>query len=48
MLLRNMRQEMITPDELNIQLRKQGVERCSEVRRAYIEGDGRISVHAER
>jgi uncharacterized membrane protein YcaP (DUF421 family) len=44
MLRRNMRQEMITPEELNSQLRQQGIESCSEVKRAYIEGDGRISV----
>jgi uncharacterized membrane protein YcaP (DUF421 family) len=44
MLFRNMRQEMITTEELNSQLRQQGVEHCSEVKRAYIEGDGRISI----
>ncbi len=44
MIFRNMRQEMITTDELNSQLRQQGVENCSEVKRAYIEGDGRISI----
>lgn len=44
MIFRNMRQEMITTDELSSQLRQQGVEHCSEVKLAYIEGDGRISV----
>lgn len=44
MLFRNMRQEMITTDELNSQLRQQGIAHCSQVKRAYIEGDGRISV----
>ncbi|WP_114942923.1 DUF421 domain-containing protein [Microvirga calopogonii] len=44
MLPRNMRQEMITTEELNSQLREQGIEHCSEVKRAYIEGDGTISV----
>jgi len=44
MIFRNMRQEMITTEELNSQLRQQGVEHCSEVKSAYIEGDGRISV----
>lgn len=44
MIPKNMRQEMITTDELNSQLRQQGVEHCSEVKRAYIEGDGTISV----
>jgi uncharacterized membrane protein YcaP (DUF421 family) len=44
MLFRNMRQEMITAEELNSQLRQQGVEHCSEVKKAYIEGDGSISI----
>ena len=41
---RNMRQEMITEDELMGKLRKQGVERIEEVKKAYMEGDGEISV----
>jgi uncharacterized membrane protein YcaP (DUF421 family) len=44
MLFQNMRKEMITADELNSQLRQQGIEGCHEVKDAYIEGDGRISV----
>ena len=44
MLVRNMRQEMITAEELNSQLRQQGIESCAEVKEAYIEGDGRISI----
>jgi uncharacterized membrane protein YcaP (DUF421 family) len=44
MLPRNMRQEMITTDELNSQLRQQGIEHCSDVKMAYIEGDGSISI----
>lgn len=44
MIHRNMRQEMITPDELNSQLRQQGIESCEEVKEAFIEGDGRISI----
>ena len=40
----NMRKDLITEDELMNQLRLQGVEQVSEVKRAYIEGDGRISV----
>lgn len=44
MIFRNMRQEMITTEELTSQLRQQGVEHCSEVKLAYIEGDGRISI----
>lgn len=44
MLPRNMRQELITREELMSQLRQQGIERCEEVQGAYIEGDGRISI----
>jgi uncharacterized membrane protein YcaP (DUF421 family) len=44
MLVRNMCQEMITAEELNSQLRQQGIESCDEVKEAYIEGDGRISI----
>jgi uncharacterized membrane protein YcaP (DUF421 family) len=41
---RNLRQEMITEDELMGHLRENGVERIEEVKKAYLEGDGRISV----
>jgi uncharacterized membrane protein YcaP (DUF421 family) len=44
MLFRNMRQETITEEELNSQLRQQGIKSCDEVREAFIEGDGRISI----
>jgi uncharacterized membrane protein YcaP (DUF421 family) len=44
MLRRNMRQEMITEEELMGQLRERGAERIDEVKKAYMEGDGRISV----
>jgi uncharacterized membrane protein YcaP (DUF421 family) len=44
MLPRNMRKEMITTDELTSQLRQQGIEHCSDVKRAFFEGDGSISV----
>jgi uncharacterized membrane protein YcaP (DUF421 family) len=44
LLWRNMRQEMITEDELMGKLREHGVERIEEVKKAYLEGDGRISV----
>jgi uncharacterized membrane protein YcaP (DUF421 family) len=44
MLRRNMRQEMITEDELMSKLREQGVENVSEVKKAYLEGDGQVSV----
>jgi uncharacterized membrane protein YcaP (DUF421 family) len=41
---RNMRQEMITEEELMGQLREHGIERIEEVKKSYMEGDGRISV----
>jgi uncharacterized membrane protein YcaP (DUF421 family) len=50
MLRRNMRQELITEDELMMQLRQQGLDEVSDVKEAYIESDGRISVirHKQR
>jgi len=44
MLRRNMRQELITEDELMMQLREQGLDNASKVKEAYIESDGQISV----
>jgi len=44
MLRRNMRQELITEQELMTTLRHQGVERLEDVKIACMEGDGRISV----
>jgi uncharacterized membrane protein YcaP (DUF421 family) len=44
LLRRNMRQELITEAELWTELRKQGVEQLDEVAKAFMEGDGRISV----
>ncbi|MDX2096791.1 MAG: DUF421 domain-containing protein [Leptolyngbyaceae cyanobacterium bins.59] len=41
---RNMRQELLTEGELMTQLRQQGVDDLMEVKMAYMEGDGRISV----
>jgi uncharacterized membrane protein YcaP (DUF421 family) len=43
-LRRNLRQEMLTLDDLMEQLREQGVEQVSEVRRCWLEGDGHLSV----
>ncbi|HEX8560298.1 MAG TPA: YetF domain-containing protein [Pyrinomonadaceae bacterium] len=43
-LRQNLRKEMISMDELQSQLREQGVSDLSEVRRCYLEGDGRVSV----
>lgn len=44
MLYRNMRREFITEDELMMQLREQGLNDVSQVKEAYIESDGRVSV----
>jgi uncharacterized membrane protein YcaP (DUF421 family) len=41
---RNLRQEMISIDELMTKLREQGVERVEDVKKSYLEGDGHISV----
>lgn len=45
-LWRNMRRELITEDELMTQLRRAGVEELNQVRAAYMEGDGHISIIA--
>jgi uncharacterized membrane protein YcaP (DUF421 family) len=44
LLRKNMAQEMITDEELISQLRQQGVDDPGQVKRAFLEGDGRISV----
>lgn len=44
MLRKNMRAELVTPEELMAQLREQGIEDCAQVKRAYMEADGKISV----
>ena len=44
MQLRNMRREYITREELDEKLREQGVASLAEVKVAYLEGDGQISV----
>ncbi|HSA99614.1 MAG TPA: YetF domain-containing protein [Anaerolineales bacterium] len=44
LLRRNMRHELITEDELMMELRQQGLEDVSKVKQVYIESDGRISV----
>lgn len=41
---RNLKQEMITQEELMGQLREQGVETVKEVQKCYLEADGQISV----
>ena len=44
MLIRNMRRELITDEELWSRLRQAGVESLDEVKEAYIESDGQISI----
>lgn len=44
MMLRNMRHELVTRDELESMLREQGVDDIAQVKEAYLEGDGKISV----
>lgn len=44
MLRHNMRRQLITEEELMTQLHEQGVDQVSEVKRCWLEGDGRISV----
>ena len=44
MQLRNMRREYITKEELEQKLREQGIARLADVKMAYLEGDGQISV----
>jgi len=41
---RNLRQEYITLEELHEKLREQGIEKITEVKSAFLEGDGQISV----
>ena len=43
-LRRNMRQELVTMDELLSKLREEGVESPNDVQRAFMEPDGNISV----
>lgn len=44
LLRRNMRKEFVTEDELMAQVREEGLEGFSQVKAAYIEADGRISI----
>jgi uncharacterized membrane protein YcaP (DUF421 family) len=45
-LARNLRQELMTRADLEAQLREHGIARVADVRRAFIESDGRLSVIA--
>ncbi len=40
---RNMRKELLTKDELMAHMRENGIEAISEIKRAFVEGDGNIS-----
>ena len=44
LLRRNLRQELITEDEVKSQLREQGLEDWAQVKEAFMESDGHISV----
>jgi len=44
LLRRNMRKELITDEDLMMQLREQGISDISKVKKAYMESDGHISV----
>lgn len=47
-LRRNLRREFMTEDELDAQLRLQGIDAVDDVARAFVEPDGRISVIRKR
>jgi uncharacterized membrane protein YcaP (DUF421 family) len=44
LLRRNMRQELVTEEELMSHLRQHGIAELAQVKEAYMEGDGQISV----
>lgn len=44
LIYRNMRRELITENDIMAQLRQQGVDELRKVKRACMEGDGKISV----
>lgn len=44
MLRRNMREEFVSVEELMAQLREKGLQDCRDVKAAYMEADGRISI----
>jgi uncharacterized membrane protein YcaP (DUF421 family) len=44
MLRRNMRKELITEEELMTEIRKEGFDKLEEIEKAYMEGDGNISI----
>jgi uncharacterized membrane protein YcaP (DUF421 family) len=44
MLRRNMREEFVSVEELMAELREQGIEDCRDVKAAYMEANGNVSV----
>ena len=44
MLRDNLRREMLTDDELHAKLRENGVDHVGEVRDAFMESDGQVTV----
>ena len=48
LLKRNMRREYLTEEELTDHLRLEGIDDVDDVKAAYVEGDGKISVIAKR
>jgi uncharacterized membrane protein YcaP (DUF421 family) len=48
LMRRNMRREYLTEDELMAQLRRQGIEKIEDVKAAYIEGEGQLTVIPRR
>jgi uncharacterized membrane protein YcaP (DUF421 family) len=48
LLKRNMRREYLTEEELTDHLRLEGIDDVGEVKAAYVEGDGKISVVARK
>lgn len=44
LMRREMRREFLTEDELNAHLRSEGIEHIAEVKNAFVEADGRLTV----
>lgn len=44
MLMRNLRKEFLRPDDVEAQLRQAGADDVTQVRAAFLEGDGKLSV----
>lgn len=44
MLLRNMRKEFLTEEKLREYIREEGIENIEEVKAAFVEGDGKVSI----